>query len=74
MLKWFHYRKEWMATRFIVGRRAVFTGEIKRYGATREIHHPDVEFLAVDQSLADYQSSAPLAFGRILPVYPLTEG
>ena len=73
-LKWFHYRKDWMTKRFTVGRRAVFTGEVKRYGALREIHHPDVEFLAPDQSLADFQSSDPLAFGRILPVYPLTEG
>jgi len=74
VLKWFHYRKDWMNKRFVVGRRAVFTGEVKRYGALREIHHPDAEFLAPDQSLADYQSSDPLAFGRILPVYPLTEG
>ncbi len=74
VLKWFHYRKDWMSRRFVVGRRGVFTGEVKRYGALREIHHPDAEFLASDQSLADYQSSDPLAFGRILPVYPLTEG
>ncbi len=74
VLKWFRYRKDWMTRRFVVGRRAVFTGEVKRYGAIREIHHPDTEFLAADQSLADYQNSDPLAFGRILPVYPLTEG
>ncbi|MCK4508688.1 MAG: DNA helicase RecG, partial [Desulfuromonadales bacterium] len=74
VLKWFHYRKDWIAKRFVVGQRAVFTGEVKRYGATREIHHPDAEFLAPGQSLADYQSSDPMAFGRILPVYPLTEG
>ncbi len=74
VLKWFHYRKGSMEKRFSVGKRAVFTGEVKRYGATREIHHPDTEFLAQGQSLADYQSSDPLAFGRILPVYPLTEG
>jgi ATP-dependent DNA helicase RecG len=73
-LKWFHYRKDWMNKRFEVGRRAVFTGEVKRYGVTREVHHPDAEFLAHGQSLADFQSSDPLAFGRILPVYPLTEG
>jgi ATP-dependent DNA helicase RecG len=74
VLKWFHYRKGSMEKRFAVGKRAVFTGEVKRYGATREIHHPDTEFLAKGQSLADYQSSDPLAFGRILPVYHLTEG
>lgn len=74
VLKWFHYRREWMNKRYLVGRRAVFTGEVKRFGAIREIHHPDAEFLAPDQSLADYQGADPLAFGRILPVYPLTEG
>ena len=74
VLKWFHYRKDWISKRFVVGQRAVFTGEVKRYGATREIHHPDAEFLAPNQTLADYQSSDPLAFGRILPVYPLTDG
>jgi ATP-dependent DNA helicase RecG len=74
VLKWFHYRKGSMEKRFAIGKRAVFTGEVKRYGSTREIHHPDTEFLAKGQSLADYQSSDPLAFGRILPVYPLTEG
>ena len=73
-LKWFHYRKEWMAKRYAPGKRGVFTGEVKRFGALREVHHPDVEFLSPDQTLEDYQGSDPLAFGRILPVYPLTEG
>ena len=73
-LKWFHYRREWIAKRFAVGRRGVFIGEVKRFGALREVHHPDVEFLAPDQTLEDFKGSDPLAFGRILPVYPLTEG
>jgi len=73
-LKWFHYRKEWLAKRFPVGRTGVFSGEVKRFGSQREVHHPEVELLAEGQSLADFQSADPLAFGRILPVYPLTEG
>jgi len=73
-LKWFHYRKAWISKRFDAGNRIVVTGEVKRFGAVREVHHPDVEFLAEGQSLDDYKSSDPLAFGRILPVYPLTEG
>ncbi len=73
-LKWFHYRKAWMTKRFETGRHVVVNGEVKRYGTLREIHHPDVEFLAPDQSLEDFKSSDPLAFGRILPIYPLTEG
>ncbi len=73
-LKWFHYRKAWMQQRFAPGRRAVFTGEVKRFGPQREIHHPDVEFLEPGCTLAQAAASDPLNFGRILPVYPLTEG
>ncbi len=74
ILKWFHYRKEWLAKRFPVGRTGVFSGEVKRFGAQREVHHPEDELLGEDQTLTQYQSADPLAFGRILPVYPLTEG
>jgi ATP-dependent DNA helicase RecG len=73
-LKWFHYRKDWLAKCFPIGRTGVFSGEVKRFGAQREVHHPEVELLAAGQSLAAYQSADPLTFGRILPVYPLTEG
>jgi ATP-dependent DNA helicase RecG len=73
-LKWFHYRKAWMEKKFGPGRTAVFSGEVRRFGLSREVHHPDVEMLSAGQSLADYRSADPLAFGRILPVYPLTEG
>lgn len=71
-LKWFHYRREWMQKRFAVGRKAFFIGEVKRFGAIREVHHPDVEFVEGDDPAL--LSSDPLTFGRILPVYPLTEG
>lgn len=75
VLKWFHYRnKDWLAKRFPLGRTGVFSGEVKRFGAQREVHHPEVELLGEEQTLAQYQGSDPLAFGRILPVYPLTEG
>jgi ATP-dependent DNA helicase RecG len=72
-LKWFRYRRDWMQ-RFAVGRRAVFIGEVKRFGALREVHHPDAEFYEGERSFAELASSDPLNFGRILPVYPLTEG
>jgi len=73
-LKWFHYRKRWMDQKFAPGRQAVFSGEVKRFGPTREVHHPEVEMLAAGQSLDAYKADHPLSFGRILPVYPLTEG
>jgi ATP-dependent DNA helicase RecG len=73
-LKWFHYRRPWMEQRFIIGRSAIFIGEPRRFGAIREVHHPEVKFLADGQSLADLTAADPLSFGCILPVYPLTEG
>ena len=72
-LKWFHYRRDWMKKRFAVGRRAFFIGEVKRFGGLREVHHPDVEFTESSDPAA-LALSDPLSFGRILPVYPLTEG
>lgn len=73
-LKWFHYRKPWLQKRFPVGQQAIFIGEIKRFGASREIHHPDVELLPVGIDPEQVLEKDPLNFGRILPVYPLTEG
>jgi len=74
LLKWFHYKASWISSRFKPGRRVVVTGDIKRFGALREVHHPDVEFLGDDETAEHALSRDPLEFGRILPVYPLTEG
>jgi len=73
-LKWFHYRKSWLQKRFPVGQMAVFIGEVKRFGNISEIHHPDSELLSAGFSPEQLLNSDPLNFGRILPVYPLTEG
>ncbi|ORJ63636.1 ATP-dependent DNA helicase RecG [Geothermobacter hydrogeniphilus] len=73
-LKWFHYRRQWQEKQFKVGRKAVFGGEVKRFGAVREVHHPEVDFLPAGGSFEAYRAADPLVFGRILPVYPLTEG
>lgn len=73
-LKWFRYRKPWLQKRFPVGQKAIFIGEVKRYGSVREIHHPDAELVSADLDLQKLQQSDPLNFGRILPVYPLTDG
>jgi ATP-dependent DNA helicase RecG len=74
VLKWFHYRRDWMKQRFFAGRRVLVTGEVKRFAILREVHHPDIELLDADRPLEDYIAADPLSFGRILPVYPLTEG
>lgn len=73
-LKWFRYRKPWLEKRFPVGQKAIFIGEVKRFSAIREVHHPDAELIKNDQELEQYLNSNPTEFGRILPVYPATEG
>ncbi len=73
-LKWFRYRKGWLQKLFPVGQQAVFIGEVKRYGATKEVHHPDAELLEQGADPQVLLKKDPLNFGRILPVYPLTEG
>ncbi len=74
VLKWFHFRKEWMRQRFPVGKRLLIVGEVKRFGPLREVHHPEVEFLEAGTDPESLLAADPLNFGRILPVYPLTDG
>ncbi|TYP00321.1 ATP-dependent DNA helicase RecG [Geothermobacter ehrlichii] len=73
-LKWFHYRKAWQKKTYQVGRRALFRGEVKRFAGRREVLHPEADFLAPGQDVDDFTRADPLNFGRILPVYPLTDG
>ena len=73
-LKWFRYRKSWLEKRFFVGQTAIFIGDIKRFGSAREIHHPDSELIEGNDSIELLIRKDPVSFGRIVPVYPLTEG
>ena len=73
-LKWFNYRKSWLQKRFTVDQQILIIGEVRRFGATREIHHPDTEPLPDGIDPQQLLQKDPLNFGRILPVYPLTEG
>ncbi len=74
VLKWFRYRRDWHKKHFAIGKKAFFIGEVKRYGAIREVHHPDAEFADGEGGMEQLIASDPLNYGRILPVYPLTEG
>lgn len=73
-LKWFRYKSGWMKNRFAKGKKAVFIGEVKNFSRQREVHHPEVEFLDNETSFEDLSSKDSLSYGRVLPVYPLTEG
>ena len=72
--KWFHCNARYMTNTWRVGRQGIFSGEVNQFGFQREVHHPDVEWLAEGEEPAGLMAKDPLNFGRILPVYPLTEG
>ena len=64
LIKWFHYRRDWMKKQYTSGRMIYAYGEVRVFSGRREILHPEVDFTA--SNTADRM--------RILPVYPLTEG
>ncbi len=72
--KWFHANATWMKRTWKVGRVGVFSGEVTQFGYQREVHHPDVEWLPEGGTLQALLDSDPANFGRIVPVYPLSEG
>ena len=72
--KWFNANATWMKRTWKVGRSGVFSGEVNQFGYQREVHHPDVEWLPEGVGLQTMLDSDPVNFGRIVPVYPLTEG
>jgi ATP-dependent DNA helicase RecG len=60
---WFN--QAFIRERFVVGQRVMLSGKPKHKGLMWEMSHPRVE------TLADDEEAPP---GRILPVYPATEG
>ncbi|MEI6207157.1 MAG: ATP-dependent DNA helicase RecG [Desulfuromonadales bacterium] len=72
--KWFNANATWMKRTWKIGREGVFSGEVNQYGYQREVHHPDVEWLPEGADLKAVLAADPANFGRIVPVYPLTEG
>jgi ATP-dependent DNA helicase RecG len=73
-LKWFNSNPTFMKRVWKVGRTGLFTGEVSQFGYQREVHHPDVEWLEDGKDIAAVLAADPINFGRIVPVYPLTEG
>ena len=72
--KWFNANPTFMKRVWKPGRTGIFTGEVTQFGHQREVHHPDVEWLEEGKGVQDVLASDPVNFGRIVPVYPLTEG
>jgi ATP-dependent DNA helicase RecG len=67
---WFQFHETYMRQRYRTGQRVIVTGEIRinpYSGHRKEVHHPDLEVIDADEH-------EPLHVGRIVPVYPATEG
>ena len=73
-LKWFHFHPTYMKKNLQEGRRGIFIGDVAQFGYQREMHHPEVEWAGEGEDLEQVMARDPDNFGRILPVYPLTEG
>jgi ATP-dependent DNA helicase RecG len=74
VMKWFNFNAAFIKKSWKPGRRGIFTGEAAQFGYQREIHHPEAEWLADNEELEAVLARDPVNFGRIVPVYPLTEG
>ncbi|MBN1282528.1 MAG: ATP-dependent DNA helicase RecG [Proteobacteria bacterium] len=65
--KFFHFRQSYMREKFKPGVELMLSGDVSAYGRTHQFIHPEMETLSEG-------GSAPESAGRIMPVYPLTEG
>ncbi|MBD3371324.1 MAG: ATP-dependent DNA helicase RecG [Candidatus Coatesbacteria bacterium] len=68
LLTWFN--APYLVKRLRAGRRLVAFGKVDAYGGGQLIN-PDFELLGDDE---ETDGGDPLAAGRIVPIYPLTEG
>ncbi|WP_129125825.1 ATP-dependent DNA helicase RecG [Geomonas oryzae] len=73
-LKWFNFQPNFLKKQFTPGRRGIFIGDVHQFGFQREMHHPEVEWAGEGEGIEQVMARDPENFGRILPVYPLTEG
>lgn len=64
--KWFNFHPRYMYDRFKKGQEVLFAGELTEYNDELSIVHPEAEVLD--------ESAEPELGGRILPIYPLTDG
>ncbi|HUU50316.1 MAG TPA: ATP-dependent DNA helicase RecG [Nitrospinota bacterium] len=70
MLKWFNFNERYLSNRYKKGQRIIVSGQVllDNYdGFGLEVRHPDIEIL-------DSETPELVHLGRIVPIYPLTEG
>jgi ATP-dependent DNA helicase RecG len=67
---WFHFHEKTMVNKFAIGSEWIISGKVttNKLRGNRTIVHPDVEPVEADEA------GESLNLGRIVPIYPLTEG
>jgi ATP-dependent DNA helicase RecG len=65
--KFFHFRQSYFQKAYTVGMELMLSGDASEYGRTMQFVHPEMEILGEE-------GKEPEIAGRIIPVYPLTEG
>lgn len=65
--KFFHFKQSYFQERYKPGVQLMFSGDVSEYGRTLQFIHPEVEIFSGDDD-------SPDSVGKIIPIYPLTEG
>lgn len=65
--KFFHFHQKYFQEKYSIGTKLLMSGDVSEYGKHLQFIHPEMETLA-DSASEEEQG------GRIIPVYPLTEG
>ncbi len=65
--KWFNFRKQYMEKLYTTGKRMILYGQVGRFGAKKEIIHPDVEFTDGEGDGGEVTSAA------VVPIYSQVE-
>lgn len=66
--KWFNFHQKYMEGKFPNGSMILFSGEVSEFSGAKQFIHPDIELLDSGED------GEFMIGGRLLPIYPSTEG
>ena len=65
--KFFYFNQKYMTQKYPIGSKLLLSGDVSEFRTTLQFIHPEVEVFGSEEDERN-------ATGRIVPVYPLTEG
>ncbi|MFH1831061.1 MAG: ATP-dependent DNA helicase RecG [Pseudomonadota bacterium] len=65
--KFFHFRQSYFQKKYVPGTKLMLSGDVSAYKNTFQFIHPEMEVLSTTGEPSD-------TGGKIVPIYPLTEG